>query len=86
MLYNVLLNGLWMHKNAEFLRHSTNGQCPPRGGEEITTTDNDPFSSIEAYHAEVQFYKMNGKGAANEKNGLKHSFQLDIRWQDLLDQ
>lgn len=31
--------------------------------------DNDPFSTIETYHAESQFYKANGIGKVDDADG-----------------
>lgn len=67
MLYTVLLGHPWMHKNVAVF--SSYHQCvkyPLRGAHGTITTDNDPFSTVETYHAESQFYKANGKRKADQ--------------------
>lgn len=57
-----------------FLQHTTsvsNTHCRGGGGEGeqgILTADDDPFSSVKAYHAETRFYKMKGKEVGNDED------------------
>lgn len=61
--YSVFLGRSWMHKNAAVA--STYHQCVKyllRGVQGTIMADNDPFSTVETYHAESRFYRPNGKG------------------------
>lgn len=56
-----------MHKNVAI--PSTYHQCikyPLRGTQGTITADNDPFSTVETYHAESRFYKANEKGKVDD--------------------
>lgn len=67
---------------------STYHQCVKysvQGAQGTITANNDPFSNIEAYHAEARFSKAKGKGKADDENTQSQS-QLGIHLQDLLDQ
>lgn len=66
-VYNALLGRPWMHKNTiiPFI-YDLYVKYPLRGGRGTITTENDPFSSVVAYHVEPRFYKIKDKNMIDD--------------------
>lgn len=65
--YNILLGRPWMHANVAI--PSTYYQCVKyslQGAKGTIMTNNDPFSTVEAYHAKPRFYQAKGKRKADD--------------------
>lgn len=55
-----------------------------RGRQWTITVDNNPFSSVEAYHVEARRYKMKGK-EMDKNEDVQSQYPSDVRWQASFD-